>query len=216
MPHDPSDRSGRTLDSRLFPALVAAVAMALPTPAAPQNHHPHGDFNDDGWIPEWTLVWGFPVHASEDVASCPASGSLRIDGESPLPNAPEELSALGPCLDWSEGGEAYVRFWYQGFALPAPNFVVIEARAFSGAVCAGIPVDEDGVGFLAEQVPWALFSGSVTVPAGGSLRLYAGAAGEDGCGVSLDELYVTRRPVVLLDDFEGGAVCRWTAEVGRL
>jgi hypothetical protein len=185
--------------------LVSAAAVA-------QNLHPNADFNEVDLIVGWSAVRGNLHYMPDDPLGCPLSGYLGAYGDDPYP-FPGVLDASGPCVGALPPGTYYVRFDFQGGGT-APGYGEFWVRAFEGPDCTGFDAGALHMSFI-DISPWQTYEGSLALPAGGSIRISLGGLSDGGSYFTLDRIAVTRRPVLLLDDFEGGSTCRWSATVDQ-
>jgi len=190
---------------------LAALLFLLPAAAAAQNLHPNGDFNDVDVISGWSAVRGNLHLMDDDPLGCPLSGYLGAYGDDPYP-FPGVLDASGPCVAALAPGQYFVRFDFQGGGT-APGWAEFWVRAFEGPDCTGLDAGLLHMSFI-DISPWQTYEGSLQLPAGGSIRISLGGVSDGGSYFTLDRIAVTRRPVLLLDDFEGGSTCRWSATAG--
>ncbi len=193
------------------PRSLALLFALQATATLAQNLHPSPDFNDPSEVLGWTASSGRIEFQADDGGGCPLSGSLQALGadNDPLPSI---LVATGPCVEVAEGGTLFAFFEYQGSGGWVPGDISYHLRSYAGANCEGSPVAETGFSTY-EIYPWVEFYGALAVPAGGSIRLELGGAGDGVVSAELDRIVLSHRPWIFHDDFEGGATCRWSSAV---
>ena len=178
-------------------------------PAAGQNLLTNSDFNHGQQDASWSLLDGQGLDwLAADRNLCPASGYLHL--------------YVSPILRPELG--AYTGYaWSDCIVLPAGvtvlqmNFDWTDNTSttagvvrFPDAGCADVPSPSLEVA-IGNAGIWNHFESEYDVTGRQSVRVEIGFDGADLPSLIFDRVYVGILPVRFLDDFEGGATCRWSS-----